>query len=143
MIKRKIRYNAFKNDRELESFQDLFYEGESFEENVISYVDNRKKLNSLSPRKTSERPANLRVLEDTFSQNVIDLIDKTIGSVRHFTIKTSQGAEVIQPVKDTNSSLSKLLSSKKTFNEGSILGPSNLINNNSLDSDLATPLSKL
>lgn len=141
MIKRKIRYDAFRYDKDLEAFQDLFYNASSFEENVISYIDNRSKLLGTPPGKQAEKASqSSKIVEDAFVQNIVDLIDKTIGSVRHFTIKTAPGGDVVQPIRDPGMSVSKILkhSHDNTFTQGN-----NTILGNSVDEDLTTPLSKI
>lgn len=109
MLKRKYRYDAFREDRELKQFQNIFREESSFEENIISYLENKHKLERIInplPVSSLGRPT---TAEDKFVENVVELIDKTIGIVRHFEIKIPEKNESGEGQNDQGLSRSKII----------------------------------
>lgn len=91
-IKRKIRYDAFSEEKELHGFQDLYDEKRTFEENLINYVENSKKLTHLQHELQLDRDS-LKVpaaAESALSTKIIQFIESTIGSATHFEKANSQ-----------------------------------------------------
>lgn len=92
MIRRKSRYDAFREDKDLQSFQSLFEKSTNFEENVVTYMSNTDKLKSKFDQ--SSTPSALSggkrlPAEDRFAASVVDYIDGIIGSVKHFAIQSA------------------------------------------------------
>jgi hypothetical protein len=91
-IKRKIRYDAFAEEKDLKGFQDLYDEKSTFEENLINYVDNNKKLAHL-PKQLQVDSEGLNVptaVENALSAKIIQFIESTVGSATHFEQSTAQ-----------------------------------------------------
>lgn len=85
-IKRKIRYDAFSEEKDLKGFQDLYDEKSTFEENLINYVDNSRKLSQLHKQLQLE-PESLKVpaaAETALTTKIIQFIESTVGSASHF-----------------------------------------------------------
>ena len=85
-IKRKIRYDAFSEEKDLKGFQDLYDEKSTFEENLINYVDNSKKLSQMHKQLQLELES-LSVpaaAENALTTKIIQFIESTVGSANHF-----------------------------------------------------------
>lgn len=94
MIKRKWRYDAFKEDKDLEIFKTLFEKSRNLEETVVSYLSNHEKLKKqFENRDLVDLPVpggKRLTAEAKFADNVVSFIDETIGSMKHFAIQTAK-----------------------------------------------------
>jgi hypothetical protein len=93
MIRRKYRYDAFREDKDLQQFQHLFREDSSFEENMITYLENKHKLQRVEDSLPVYATSDAETAEERFVDNVLGLIDKSIGNVRHFDIRSVEDEE--------------------------------------------------
>lgn len=107
MVRRRAKYDIFKqgiNIGDLDTFRKGWSDAASFDENVIKYVDNLQKLDSEVPslqntvegtykwRSAFDLPRRsllsrnkTETVENEFLDGVVKLIDRTIGSIRHFS----------------------------------------------------------
>jgi hypothetical protein len=114
LIRRKTRYDAFREDKDLNTFQSLFEMSTNFEENVVTYLSNHDKLKfkfSQSSTPSSTLGAKRLPAEEKFAESVVDFIDETISSLKHFAIESA--------IKTVESP--KLGDSIKSLHSGSIL----------------------
>ncbi len=93
MIRRKHRYDTFREDKDLQQFQHLFREESSFEENMITYLENKHKLQRIEDSLPVYAASDADSAEERFVDNLIGLIDKSIGNVRHFDIRSTEQDE--------------------------------------------------
>lgn len=98
MIRRKFRYDTFREDKDLQQFQHLFREESSFEENMITYLENKHKLERIEDTLPVYASSDSDSAEERFVDNVLGLIDKSIGNVRHFDIRAVDEEEERAPL---------------------------------------------
>lgn len=92
MIKRKNRYDVFREEKDLQAFQSLFSDSTNFEQNMITYLSNSAKLKQQQSKEDLPElpvPGKRLSAEDKFAEKVVQTIDKTIGSMKHFAIQSA------------------------------------------------------
>ena len=93
MIKRKKRYDAFREDKDLQAFQNLFKESTNFEHNIITYLSNSSKLKQQLAKEEGSKdipvPGGKIPVEERFAEKIVNTIDQTIGTMKHFAIQSA------------------------------------------------------
>jgi hypothetical protein len=93
MIKRKKRYDIFRDEKDLQAFQSLFIESNNFEHNMITYLSNSSKFKQQQNKEDSKElplpPGPRLSAEDKFVERIVNSIDQSIGSMKHFAIQSA------------------------------------------------------
>lgn len=93
MIKRKKRYDIFRDEKDLQAFQSLFIESNNFEHNMITYLSNSYKFKQQQSKEDSRElllpPGPRLSAEDKFVEKIVNSIDQSIGSMKHFAIQSA------------------------------------------------------
>ena len=81
-LRRKLRYEIFAEEKDIKPFYDLYADSESFESNLINYIDNKTKIREAFSEEDRLVPS--RSAEEQFNQRILDLLNEVIGNATHF-----------------------------------------------------------